>query len=275
MSGEAIDASGEVVRIPRDPRAIVSLVPSVTETLFALGLGDRLVGVTDWSIHPADGIAGLRRVRGTKNPDLEAIADAGPDLVLANLEENRAIDVARLRARGIPVWVDYPRTVDDAVAQVRWLAGLGAEPAAAGRVLDPLLRAIDRADAERGAGPPVPGFVAVWKDPWMTLSSDTFAHDLLARAGIDNLFATARERYPRVAIEEVAAVDPAVILLPDEPWRFTPADADHLRHGPLAATRAARAGAIRVVDGTLVFWHGPRIAAGLDLLAEVARQARR
>lgn len=270
-----IDASGEFVRVPRAPKAIVSLVPSVTETLFALGLGDRLVGVTDWCVHPADGVARLTRVRGTKNPDVEAIARLQPDLVLANLEENRAVDVGRLRERGIAVWVDYPRKVDEAVDQIRWLAGLGASPAGAARVLDPVLRALDRAEAVRAASAPLSGFVAVWKDPWMTLSADTFAHDLLARAGIANVFADAPERYPRVAVEAVAAADPEIVLLPDEPFRFSDADAQELSGGALSRTRAARSDAIRVVDGTLLFWHGPRIAAALALLAEIARRPRR
>ncbi len=275
-SGEpATDASGAHVRVPREPRAIVSLVPSVTETLFELGLGDRLVGVTDWCVHPADGVARLPRVRGTKNPDVEAIAALGPDLVLANLEENRAADVARLRERGIAVWVDYPRTVDEAVAQVRWLAGLGASATDAARVIDPIVRAVAAADASRAGAAPVRGFVAVWKDPWMTLSADTYAHDLLARAGIENAFAGAEGRYPRVAIEAVAEADPEVVLLPDEPFRFVPRDAQDLASGPLSGTRAARAGAIRVVDGTLVFWHGPRMAAALDLLTSIAVGARR
>jgi ABC-type Fe3+-hydroxamate transport system substrate-binding protein len=277
--GEQLDASGVSVRIPREPRAIVSLVPSVTETLFALGLGDRVVGVTDWCIHPADGVARLPKVRGTKNPDVDAIAALRPDLVLANLEENRAVDVTRLRDRGIPVRVDYPRTVDEAVEQVRWLAGLGASPADAARLIDPILLALAAADAARVARedrgePPVRGFVAVWKDPWMTLSADTYAHDLLARCGIANVFATARERYPRVAPSAVAEAAPEVVLLPDEPYRFAEADADDLRRGPLAATPAARAGAIRVVDGTLVFWHGPRIAAALDALGAIAALSR-
>lgn len=270
---DAVDASGAVVRVPRVPRAIVSLVPSVTETLFELGLGDRLVGVTDWCVHPAQGVARLPRVRGTKNPDVEAIAALRPDLVLANLEENRAVDVARMRERGITVRVDYPRTVDDAVAQLRWLADLGASRAETARVIEPVLDALARTDGDRERRPPVRGFVAVWKEPWMTLSRDTYAHDLLARAGIANAFAEAVERYPRVALEEVAGADPQVVLLPDEPFRFADADAHDLARGPLAGTRAARAGAIRVVDGTLVFWHGPRIAAALDLLSGIARDA--
>ena len=272
---KATDASGVSVRVPREPRAVVSLVPSVTETLCALGLGDRLVGVTDWCIHPANALARLPRVRGTKNPDLDAIAALRPDLVLANLEENRAADVSRLRERGIRVWVDFPRRVAEAVAQIRWLADLGATPDATAAILDPIDRALEAAEAESArADRPLRGFVAVWKDPWMTASADTYVHDLLAQAGIANLFGEAAGRYPRLELGDLAARDPEVVLLPDEPYRFGEADARTLREGPLAGTTAARAGGIRTIDGTLPFWHGPRLARALEALTGLAREVR-
>lgn len=264
------DASGEDVELPASPARIVSLVPSVTETLFALGLGERIVGVTDWCIHPADALARLPRVGGTKNPDVARVAELAPDLVLANLEENREIDVRRLRARGLRVWVDYPRTVAAAVAQIGWLADLGASAAARDAVLGPIRSALDRA---RPSGPPRSVFVAVWKQPWMTLSHDTYASDLLAAAGLANVFADAPERYPRIDLAEVARRDPEIVLLPDEPYRFTDDDARELASGPLAGTRAARSDRIAVFDGTLAFWHGPRIAVALERLRALARES--
>jgi ABC-type Fe3+-hydroxamate transport system substrate-binding protein len=265
-----IDASGVAVALPSHAMRIVSLVPSVTETLFALGLGERVVGVTEWCIHPADALAGIARVRGTKNPDCAAIAALAPDLVLANVEENREVDVRRLRERGITVWVDYPRTVDEALEQVRALGRLGAAPDALDALVAPLARALQEAAARLAARPPVRAFVAVWKDPWMTLGHDTYAHDLLARAGIENVFADAADRYPRVTLEEVAARDPELVLLPDEPYRFGDDDAQALASGALAATIAGRRGRIHVVDGTLAFWPGPRTAWALEMLGGLA-----
>lgn len=266
-----VDASRVAVAVPRIVRRIVSLVPSVTETLFALGLGERVVGVTDWCIHPADGLAGVTRVRGTKNPDCALIAELAPDLILANLEENREIDVRRLRERGLTVWVDYPRTVEDALEHVRALARLGAAAAAREAIMAPLERALAAAAARSASSlRPVRAFVAVWKNPLMTLNRDTYAHDLLAHAGIVNVFADAAGRYPRVTLEEVAALEPELVLLPDEPYRFTEEDARELAHGALAATPAARTDRIVVVDGTLPFWPGPRTARALELLAALA-----
>jgi len=267
------DASGVTMLLPAHARRIVSLVPSVTETLFALGLGARVVGVTDWCIHPRDLPVSVARVRGTKNPDRDAIVALSPDLVLANHEENREVDVRRLRERGLTVWVDYPRTVIEAIEHVRGLARLGADAAAGESIVEPIESALARA---RSASPhaAVRGFIAVWKDPWMTLSRDTYAHDLLAVSGIANVFADAPERYPRVTLEEIAAREPQLILLPDEPYRFTAEDAVALADGPLARTPALRDGRVHVIDGTLPFWHGPRIAQALSLLGELS-QARR
>ena len=101
--------------VSQPPRRVVSLVPSMTESLFDLNLGDRLVGITDYCIYPAAGVARLPRVGGTKNPDLQAIIDLAPDMVIANQEENRKEDVAALQAAGIPVWVTFPRTVREAL----------------------------------------------------------------------------------------------------------------------------------------------------------------
>lgn len=267
------DASGVTMVLPANAGRIVSLVPSVTETLFALGLGARVAGVTDWCIHPRDLPARVARVRGTKNPDCDAIVALSPDLVLANHEENREIDVRRLRERGLTVWVDYPRTVVEAIEHVRGLARLGADATLTAAVVAPVEAALARTRSAP-EHTPVRGFVAVWKDPWMTLSRDTYAHDLLAAAGIANVFAGAAERYPRVTLDEIAAREPEIILLPDEPYRFTTDDAAALAHGPLAATPALRDGRVHVIDGTLPFWHGPRIAHALDLLGELSRPRR-
>lgn len=259
MPPNAEDASGAQVALPPAPARIVSLVPSVTETLFALGLGDRLVGVTDWCIHPADAVARLARVRGTKNPDVDAIQALAPDLVLANLEENREVDVRRMRERGLCVWVDFPCTVAETIDHVSWLADLGPTSSGGAQLLTSLRSA---ATAANGATNPRRCFLAVWKDPWMSISEATYAHDLLRLLGLRNVFADRDERYPRVTLEEIRDAAPEVILLPDEPYAFTGDDARDL-HGALATTPAAASGEIHVVDGTLAFWPGPRTTRAL------------
>ena len=174
---------------------IVSLVPSITESLFALGQGDRIVGVTEWCVHPAERLAGLPRLGGTKNPDVEGIAKLAPDLVIANREENTRRVVARLEARGLRVWVTYPRSVREGALLLFELAdvtGVASDAPARAEIADATLAAVDSAERSLLAneGAPRPRvFCPVWRDPWMTIGSDTYIHDMLRLCGGDNAFA--------------------------------------------------------------------------------------
>jgi len=259
---------------PSDARRIVSLVPSLTEALFELGLGRRVVGVTDWCVHPAAAVADLPKVGGTKNPSVARVLELRPDLVIANREENRERDVERLRAAGVPVWVTYPRTVAQGVEIVRDLAELGA-PAQTGH---PLVRALEAALDRAQATPPdcpTPVFCPIWKHPWMAVGADTYAGDLLALCGGRNVFAASfarradrerrpsgghERRYPIVSDEEIVAAQPEVILLPDEPYAFGARDVAELA---ALATPASASGRIHCIDGTLISWYGPRIARAI------------
>jgi ABC-type Fe3+-hydroxamate transport system substrate-binding protein len=246
--------------LPHPPERIVSLVPSLTESLFALGLGPRVVGVTDWCVHPAGGVAGLPRVGGTKDADVAGILALEPDLVLANREENTRRTVERLEAAGLTVWVTYPRTVREGAALLRALAALGAGPEAVAAVVEPVEAAVDEAERARPARR-VPVFCPIWRNPWMSVGHDTYAHSLIELCGGANVFAdrTGR-RYPIVTEPEIEAAAPEVILLPDEPYAFGPREVEEL--GRLAVP-AARAGRIHRIDGTWVSWYGPRIRPAL------------
>jgi ABC-type hemin transport system substrate-binding protein len=245
------------------PRRIVSLVPSLTEALFALGLGERVVGVTEWCVHPAEAVAKLPKLGGTKNPDLAGLLALAPDLVIANQEENRRRDVERLEAAGVHVWLTYPRTVAEGARLLVELAELGASPEARRDVVEPVLAALAEAERQRPAEG-VPVFCPIWRDPWLAVGADTYAHDLLTLCGGRNVCAEpGRRRYPRVTLDEVAAAAPEVVLLPDEPYAFGAADVAELRRLPLPA---ARNGRIHLIDGTWVSWYGPRIARALPAL---------
>jgi ABC-type Fe3+-hydroxamate transport system substrate-binding protein len=242
-------------------RRIVSLVPSLTEALFLLGLGERVVGVTDWCVHPADAVAGLPKLGGTKNPNLEALLALRPDLVIANREENRRRDVERMQAAGIAVWVTYPRTVRDGVALLREIASLGATAQAIRDVVEPVEAALQSALAAR-PDPLQRVFCPIWRDPWMSVGPDTYAHDLLALCGGENVFgARSDRRYPRVRLPEVEDAAPEVVLLPDEPYAFGPVDAAEIGRLEIPA---ARNGRIHLIDGTWVSWYGPRIRDALE-----------
>ena len=259
-----VDASGVAVELPRPPRRIVSLVPSTTEILCALGLEEALVGITVYCVEPRDVVRGKTRIGGEKNPDLEKIRTLEPDLVIANIEENVRADIDRLRAWSIPVWVTYPRTVAEGIQLIGELGELTGSPARAAELLrdiEPLHERVRMATARR---PPVAVFYPIWRGPYMTINGDTYIHDMLKVCGGRNIFADRPERYPTVTLDEVAARRPDVILLPDEPFRFRRAHlADFAKYTEVPAVRDGR---IHLVDGKPFSWHGPRIAEALRRL---------
>ena len=243
------------------PRRIVSLVPSLTEILFALGVGDQVVGCTIYCTQPPEGVATKTRVGGEKNPKLDLIRDLDADLVLANVEENRRQDVETLRGWGIAVHVVYPRTVVEGIALVRELGEVVGAAARGAAVADTLAARHRETRARLAARPPVRVFCPIWRKPYMTLNADTYVHDMLATCGGMNVFGDAPKRYPEVSLEEVAARAPEVLLLPDEPYRFRAAHAEDF--APYPALRQAR---VRLVDGKLLSWYGPRIGEALQTL---------
>ncbi|MFE2547815.1 helical backbone metal receptor [Streptomyces sp. NPDC059355] len=238
---------------------VVSLVPSLTEAV-AVSAPGLLVGVTDWCTHPADlDGRGAVRVGGTKNPDVERITALRPDLVIANEEENRAPDLAALRAAGVEVLVTEVRELPQALTELSRVL-VGALGLARPRWLDEAEAAWARVET---AGPRR-AFVPVWRRPWMVLGRDTFAGDLLARLGVDNIYAGNAERYPRVPVEELAAADCDLVVLPDEPYRFTRED------GPEAFPGRPSA----LVSGRHLTWYGPSLAEAPAVLAAALRAAR-
>ena len=241
------DDLGAEVPVRRPVRRVVSLVPSLTEAIAATDPG-ALVGATDWCTHPVD--LDVARVRGTKNPDVAAIVDLSPDLVVANQEENRELDVRRLREAGVPVWVSVTETVPQAIRAMRRLVeealGWGVPP-----WLDEVTALWDQPMPEPGARVVVP----IWRDPWMVVGRDTFTGDLLRRLGYDHVLADHQERYPRVELADIDRDDLDLVLLPDEPYVFTAED------GPEAFTRVPT----RLVSGRLLTWYGPALLEAAEL----------
>jgi ABC-type Fe3+-hydroxamate transport system substrate-binding protein len=269
------DDLGRVLTFIHPPERIVSLVPSDTHSVIALGAGDRLVGRTRYCESPE--AAGVPTVGGTKDVDAEAVLALAPQLVIANQEENARPALEALAAR-VPVLVSLPRRVDQGIAH---LARLARILGVADR--DPA-RALIKRGYERIAMPARPArlraFVPIWIDPLMTINADTFGSDVLARVGVANSFgdrlrlyplaadlgkAAARdaqgrdERYPRITLDELRARKPDLIVLPDEPYRFSEADAGALQ----AAVPDAR---VAHVSGKDLFWYGAWTIDALDRL---------
>ncbi|MGJ5750346.1 hypothetical protein FB563_5358 [Streptomyces puniciscabiei] len=237
---------------------VVSLVPSLTEAV-AVTLPGVLVGATDWCSRPAG--LDVTRIGGTKNPELDRILALAPDLVIANEEENRAPDLEALRAAGRDVLVTEVRSVPQAFAELARVLGACGAPGRPRWLQDAEAAWAELPEpAERRTA-----VVPVWRRPWMVLGRDTFAGDVLARLGVDHLYAGHPDRYPRVPLDELRAADPGLVVLPDEPYRFAADD------GPEAFPGLACA----LVSGRHLTWYGPSLAEAPRVLTEALRAARR
>jgi ABC-type Fe3+-hydroxamate transport system substrate-binding protein len=250
-----LDDAGVAMAVPGGVSRIVSLVPSLTEAL-AFSCPEKLVGATDWCTHPA-GLA-VARVRGTKNPDLEAIAALEPDLVVANAEENRQVDLEALRGQGTAVWLTDIRTVDQALASIDTLLhAVGAgDTRWLGRARDSWSRppAVVRGRRLRVVVP-------IWRRPWMHLGQDTYAGDVLRRLGADNVLGDNPERYPRMGPGQLPEVD--LVVLPDEPYQFTRTDGPEAFQGTPCA----------LVSGRFLTWYGPAMVEAPHALLASLRAA--
>jgi ABC-type Fe3+-hydroxamate transport system substrate-binding protein len=264
------DDLGHEVALPSEPRRLVSLVPNLTETLWWWHLADRVAGRTEWCTAPPGGFPAATTVRGTKNPDVARIVALRPDLVIANEEENRPRDVAQLREAGVSVWVTRVRTLPDAARSLTELAGVLGRPGAERDLTD----AFARVEATRPRDRALRVFVPIWRgmppeegrtdETWMSVGPATIAADVLAAAGFAVWPDAPGERYPRVGLDDVLGADLDAVLLTDEPYAFGPTDA-----ADLVGHR------VRQVDGTGLFWWGPRTASTVADLRRLARHLRR
>ena len=281
------------------PQRVVSLVPSMTESLFDLGAGGAVVGVTEYCRPPATELSRLAVVGGTKSVDPQAVIELKPELVLANQEENTREVVEALEAAGLKVWVTFPRSVEEAI-QVLWAVVRVfrlTQAQAKVQTLELTMAWTARAAAAEVA---VPTFVPIWEGEagsagrwWMTINRGTYVHDLLAICGAGNIFADRDRRYPlaadvegapseeqpgrdtrypRVTRQEVLERKPELILLPSEPYAFDETDALRMAE-TLRGTPAADHGRIQTVDGSLLTWHGTRLGRALTELPGLIRPA--
>jgi ABC-type Fe3+-hydroxamate transport system substrate-binding protein len=240
------------------PARIVSLVPSTTESVCALGAGAALVGCTRYCTEPAGALRAVTRVGGTKNPSRDAVMRLLPDLLLANAEENRAEDLEWF-ARRMPVFVQTPRTVATAAADLAALAARLGRPGAAAPWLTAIDAALAHAAAAAGRARGLRVYYAIWRRPWMSVNADTFAGDVLRLAGTQNVCAADAPRYPEVTPATAIERGVQVVLLASEPWAFDEAQRGEIeRDGTFGGAR------VLCCDGRDFCWHGVHMAQGLD-----------
>ncbi|OGO18291.1 MAG: hypothetical protein A2Z14_03765 [Chloroflexi bacterium RBG_16_48_8] len=279
-----------IINLMEIPHQVISLVPSMTETLIEFGLSERLVGVTDYCPSMLDAVVEPARLGGTKSPDIDRILDLQPDLVIANQEENSREAVEALEAAGIVVWLTFPKTVDDAIEDLWVTARIFHQERRLAPKIETLQRSLEWTRLAHGEQPHQRYFCPIWvgenPDWWMTFNQKTYAHDILACCGGVNTFAQRERRYPleadlglRPAIEvneedtryphvtpdEVAAAKPDIIFLPSEPYAFNKDDVQKISE-MLVDTPAVIANKIHFIDGRLIAWHGIHIAEAITTL---------
>ncbi|MBI5498748.1 MAG: ABC transporter substrate-binding protein [Deltaproteobacteria bacterium] len=260
----------------RPPR-VVSLVPSLTETVFALGAGGSLVGRTRYCIEPAADVGQVPVVGGPKDPDIPELLALRPGLVLMSVEENRREDYDRLRASGIDILPVRVRAVSDVAPVILELGrrlgavdaarAMAAEVEGAAEAVVSFVNDIQRASAQSL----LHSFCPVWREPWMVASQGTYLADVLRRVGLPSLLHLAEApgvaSYREVALDEIVEVDPGIVLLPSEPYPFGPDDRDEVLSWPI---RACREQQVHLVDGRMLTWYGARTASALHALSLLA-----
>jgi ABC-type Fe3+-hydroxamate transport system substrate-binding protein len=249
------DQLNRQVEIATAPRRIVSLVPSQSELLWDLGLRSEIAGITKFCIHPDEMFRTKTRVGGTKDVDAGRIGQLHPDLIIANKEENDQEQVEALMKK-YPVWVSDIKTLEDALRMIRSIGEItGTADAAAhlsGNIEDAFARFTGRKGSPGTPSRPLRTAYIIWKNPYMAAGASTFINHLLHCCALHNVFGTAAGRYPETTLEEIARLDPDVILLSSEPYPFKE---KHLAEFQTACPRAR----VLLADGEFFSWYGSRL----------------
>jgi len=262
-----MDEAGRKVSVPDKPRRIVSLAPSITETLFALGLGDRVMGVTEFSTYPPEA-ATRPKVGSYVNLNAERILGLEPDLVVGTVDGNRFAVVRLLEEAGVPVYAVNPRTVDGVILTVAGLGALcgfeGRGQAVARDLQERLDRVLHRTRVEKR--PRV--FLQINIQPVMSVGRDTIHHDVIRLAGGENIAADHPVHYPLIKLEEIVGKSPDVILISsmERGGAFEAARRDWLKR---AVIPAARSGRVHLIDSDLIDRPSPRVIQGIETIADL------
>lgn len=242
------DQMHRTVTVPERPQRIISLVPSLTELLFDLGMGERVVGITKFCIHPAEWFRTKARIGGTKQVDIAKVRALGPDLIIGNKEENAQADIDAL-AQEFTVWMSDVKDLDEALSMIREIGGItGSVPAAEG-IITEIAGSFAKLEP---LSPSLSAAYFIWRQPWMLAGEGTFIQDLLSRCGFSLPEHLGAGRYPELDDPTLAALDPDIVLLSSEPFPFTE------RHIP-EVNMILPGTPVHPVDGEMFSWYGSRL----------------
>jgi ABC-type Fe3+-hydroxamate transport system substrate-binding protein len=259
-----IDAAGTEHEPAGDSARIVSLVPSITELVCDLGLTDKLVGRTGFCIHPKGAVRNIPKVGGTKTVDLDKVRALKPTHVILNIDENEKPAADALASFVPHLVVTHPLAPLDNLALYRLIGGLFGRCEEAETLCSAFQSAYDSLTAGKHAAREV--LYVIWKDPWMTVSRDTYISRTLALAGLHTVPRATEARYPKFLPDDEWAREAGIVLLSSEPYMF------RQKHVAEVAALPAFAGkAVHLIDGEMTSWYGSRAIRGLDYLREFRR----
>jgi ABC-type Fe3+-hydroxamate transport system substrate-binding protein len=244
-----VDQLGRKLSIASKPKRIISLVPSQTELLYDLGLHNEVIGITKFCIHPERWFRSKTRIGGTKNIHIETIKKLQPDLIIANKEEN-VKDQIEMLAQDFPVWISDINNLDDAMDMIKGIGKITAQEAQASKIIEAIHISFQELK-EKHIVQPIKTAYLIWKDPYMTVGGDTFIHDMLTRAGFDNICKN-KLRYPVIDIADLSKEKCELLLLSSEPYPFSQKHIDALQ-SQMPETK------VLLVDGEMFSWYGSRL----------------
>ncbi len=250
------DDIGTVLTLDKEPKRIISLVPSITELLVDLGLEKQLVGITKFCVHPANLRKEKTIIGGTKNTHLHKINSLAPDLIIANKEENVKEQAEAMQVI-CPVFTSEVKTIEHALKLVKTIGKITRKETAANHLINSIqdLRKPTSTELKSVA-------YIIWKDPLMSIGRDTFIHSMLSEAGFTNVFAD-QLRYPTLDKQQLLAIKPDIIFLASEPFPFKD---QHIK----AFEEDFPGSSIRLIDGEMVSWYGSRMLQGIPYLQKVS-----
>lgn len=256
MSNEHIDQLGRNVIVNHPPKRIVSLVPSITELLYDLGLFENIVGRTKFCIHPKEPLKAIAKIGGTKNVNFDRVAALQPDLIIANKEENQQEQIEQL-SQHFPVWISDISTFSEAMDMINSLGSIFDKAVVAKFIIAQStnqLKVLTPKNSRKAA-------YLIWKKPYMTIGNDTYIHDMLKHCGFENVFGE-QTRYPIFTLAELKARQPDILLLSSEPFPFKQ---QHINELKIEFPNTI----IELVDGEAFSWYGTRFLKTFDYLVSL------
>ncbi len=256
MSQLVTDQMGQSLAVPKQPKRIVSLVPSQTELLYSLGLANNVVGITKFCIHPNDWFENKTRIGGTKKVNFKAIKALNPDLILGNKEENSAEDINSL-SKEYPVWMSDIFNLDDATQMIESIGLLTNTKLAASDIIRSINKGFSQLDQNLADRPTV--LYLIWQKPHIAVGRNTFINDMIERSGFTNYLQNPNSRYPEIDLNQLGDSKPDLVFLSSEPYPF---NEEHLIE---LKTQLANTIPI-LVNGEMFSWYGSRLIQSSEYL---------